>query len=147
MKNGKLVNILSVVLHWLNVHEQMQSNYASRRATPLPQYQSDHSPRRTPSPAVSHAGSMYAPSIGRAPLVPLSTATAANIHGQHALYRLFGQDLDAYVDAHADTYEQAKKKWTECTVEEWRAGADGMTLPFYTVLELRPILLVFLPIQ
>lgn len=43
----------------------------------------------------------------------------------HALHRLLGHDLDAYVNTHMSTYEDAKKKWTDCTMEEWTAGADG----------------------
>ena len=47
---------------------------------------------------------------------------------KQALYQLLGQDLDIYVEAHAVAYEQMRKKWTECSIDEWKKGADG-TLP------------------
>lgn len=43
-----------------------------------------------------------------------------------------GQDMDEYVATHMDRYEAARKRWTECTGEEWEKGADGEdTLPFF----------------
>lgn len=54
------------------------------------------------------------------PVVPPTSANEG-----HTLHRLFGQELDAYIDAHGDTYEQAKKKWAECSMDEWRNGAEG----------------------
>lgn len=53
----------------------------------------------------------------------------------HALHRLLGHDLDVYVNDHMSTYEDAKKKWTDCTMEEWTAGADGnaFTLAYSTM--------------
>ena len=56
---------------------------------------------------------------------PASTSAGDIVREDHALRRLLGQDLDAYVDAHTEAYEQARKKWTECTIDEWKAGADG----------------------
>ena len=44
---------------------------------------------------------------------------------KQALYHLLGQDLDICVEAHADAYEQARKKWSECSTEEWTQGAGG----------------------
>ena len=49
-----------------------------------------------------------------------------NVHKDHALAQLFGQDLDTFVGEHLDAYEDAKKRWTECSIDEWTAGADGM---------------------
>ena len=46
--------------------------------------------------------------------------------GVHALHLLLGRNLNAYVDSHANSYENSKKKWTECTMDEWIAGADGI---------------------
>ena len=46
------------------------------------------------------------------------------------MHRLLGQNLDAYVDAHSDAYDLAKKKWTECSLDEWKAGADGILISF-----------------
>lgn len=52
------------------------------------------------------------------------TPSRPGIHND-ALFRLFGQELDTYADVQIDVYAQAKKKWSECTIEEWKAGADG----------------------
>lgn len=43
----------------------------------------------------------------------------------HAIRRLLGHDLDAYASAHVSTYEASKTRWSECTIEEWKDGADG----------------------
>lgn len=60
------------------------------------------------------------------PLLPPPTARkVAGDDSKQGLYRLLGQDLDIAVEAHADAYEQARKKWSECSVEEWTKGADG----------------------
>jgi hypothetical protein len=52
----------------------------------------------------------------------------------HVLFDLFGQDLDACVGARIEAYEQAKKKWANCSLEEWKAGADGMRRSFHLSL-------------
>lgn len=36
-----------------------------------------------------------------------------------------GQDVDEYVAIHVERYEAAKRRWTECSREEWEKGADG----------------------
>ncbi|KAI8974033.1 hypothetical protein BD414DRAFT_510165 [Trametes punicea] len=54
---------------------------------------------------------------------------------RQALYRLLGQDLDIFVEAHADSYEQARKKWAECSMEEWTKGADNLTERFGKMLD------------
>lgn len=41
------------------------------------------------------------------------------------LHKIFGQDLDVFVESHVAAYEDAKKKWAACSTEEWTAGADG----------------------
>jgi hypothetical protein len=51
----------------------------------------------------------------------------APIHG-HALFALFGTELDTYVAQHMDKYDSDKAKWASCTKEEWVKGADGMVL-------------------
>ena len=43
----------------------------------------------------------------------------------HAIQKLLGHDLDTYLDAHVEAYEVAKRKWTECSMDEWTKGADG----------------------
>ncbi|OBZ66422.1 hypothetical protein A0H81_13695 [Grifola frondosa] len=55
-------------------------------------------------------------------------------HG-HALFKLLGQDMDAYVDSHMDAYEQARKKWSECSMDEWTTGADELAGKFTKMLD------------
>lgn len=43
----------------------------------------------------------------------------------HALYRLLGTDMSNYFVANLDKYETARKRWTDCTMKEWQAGAQG----------------------
>ncbi|KAF7792231.1 hypothetical protein EIP86_003266 [Pleurotus ostreatoroseus] len=66
---------------------------------------------------------------------PASTSAGDISREEHALRRLLGQDLDAYVDTHTEAYEQARKKWTECTVDEWKAGADELVIKFTKLLD------------
>lgn len=49
----------------------------------------------------------------------------------HAFRKLLGQDLNLYMDAHLNAYDEAKKKWSECSIDEWRAGADGASIKTY----------------
>ena len=60
--------------------------------------------------------SMAAPQAQSQPMV---------VERGEALYKLFGQELTGFVEGHVDAYEEAKKRWSECSMEEWRAGADG----------------------
>ena len=48
---------------------------------------------------------------------------------ENVLQRIFGLDLDTYVEAHVGAYEEAKKKWAGCSMEQWTAGADGNMSP------------------
>ena len=50
--------------------------------------------------------------------------------GLGTLDKLLGCDTGAYVEAHMETYERAVNKWRECSMEEWIAGADGMSCTF-----------------
>ncbi|KAI0640488.1 hypothetical protein C8Q79DRAFT_996420 [Trametes meyenii] len=54
---------------------------------------------------------------------------------QQALFRLLGQDLDIFAEAHADSYEQARRKWAECSAEEWTKGADELMGRFSKMLD------------
>lgn len=42
---------------------------------------------------------------------------------------LNNSNIDAYIAAHLERFEESKRKWADCSVEEWKAGADGET-PF-----------------
>ncbi|KAJ8454669.1 hypothetical protein ONZ51_g12895 [Trametes cubensis] len=54
---------------------------------------------------------------------------------RRALYMLLGQDFDVVMEAHADAYQQARKKWSECSVEEWTQGADELAGRFGKMLD------------
>lgn len=40
--------------------------------------------------------------------------------------KLLGRDCNYYMEQHRDRYEAARKKWNECSMAEWKAGADGI---------------------
>ncbi|CDO75843.1 hypothetical protein BN946_scf184346.g4 [Trametes cinnabarina] len=44
-------------------------------------------------------------------------------------------DLDIFVEANANSYESARKKWAECSVEEWTKGADDIAMHFGKMLD------------
>ena len=84
--------------------------------------------RATPAPYPGAAGIGRVPMpAGVAPLLPAleSSKAARNTGSKQTLYRLLGQDLDACAETHANAYEQARKRWIECSMEEWTKGADG----------------------
>lgn len=39
------------------------------------------------------------------------------------------------MDAHLNAYDEAKKKWSECSIDEWRAGADELMTGFAKMLD------------
>jgi len=43
----------------------------------------------------------------------------------NALEKILGQDPNVYVRDHMDVYENLVNKWTDCTMDEWIAGANG----------------------
>ncbi|TCD65260.1 hypothetical protein EIP91_002924 [Steccherinum ochraceum] len=52
-----------------------------------------------------------------------------------ALQRLLKQDPDKYVEEHLEAYNEARKKWSECSIDEWKAGADELTTKFAKMLD------------
>ena len=40
--------------------------------------------------------------------------------------RLLGIDAEQYLLEHVEQYEASRKRWTDCTIEEWKKGADGL---------------------
>ena len=42
-----------------------------------------------------------------------------------ALSRFLGIDMERYLAEHIDYYESEKARWADCTVDEWKNGADG----------------------
>ncbi|KAI1790023.1 hypothetical protein LXA43DRAFT_1017965 [Ganoderma leucocontextum] len=91
-----------------------------------PAYSGRSTPRHFPGPALDHM-----------PLVSPHGPPKAVGNGvpKQALYQLLGQDLDIWVEAHADAYEQARKKWSECSLDEWTNGADNLADRFSKLLD------------
>ncbi|KAH9889570.1 hypothetical protein C8Q73DRAFT_793767 [Cubamyces lactineus] len=89
---------------------------------------------RTVTPAhVGGPGPLFAPSAQ----FPPGFVKGPDDMDKHrrALYMLLGQDFDVVMEAHADTYQQARKKWSECSVEEWTQGADELAGRFGKMLD------------
>ena len=58
-----------------------------------------------------------------------------------SLDKLLGRDCNYYMEQHMGKYEAVRKKWDECSIAEWKAGADGIYLrkpmmPVYLVDDL-----------
>ena len=45
-----------------------------------------------------------------------------------SLDKLLGRDCNFYMEQHMGKYEAVQKKWDECSIDEWKAGADGIYL-------------------
>ncbi|KAI0824479.1 hypothetical protein BC628DRAFT_1377831 [Trametes gibbosa] len=100
------------------------------RSTPALHYAPFSSRAATPA----HGVPLLAPPV-HFPPEPAKGAVEAASEGRQALYRLLGQDLDIFVEGHADAYEQARKKWAECSVDEWTNGADDLASRFGKMLD------------
>ncbi|CCM05377.1 uncharacterized protein FIBRA_07593 [Fibroporia radiculosa] len=59
---------------------------------------------------------------------------AAEDGKSEALYKLLGRDLNAFVEDRVEAYEAAKKKWSECSMEEWKTGAEEVAGKFASVI-------------
>ncbi|KAF8589851.1 hypothetical protein K439DRAFT_1657690 [Ramaria rubella] len=46
-----------------------------------------------------------------------------------------GHDVDDYLVSHTDRYETAKKRWSDCSREEWERGADELVDKFAKVFD------------
>lgn len=44
---------------------------------------------------------------------------------EQALFKLLGTDLEECLSSNAGMYEADKRRWSECTLEEWKAGSKG----------------------
>jgi len=67
----------------------------------------------------------------------------ARAHQSHAvdtlneesiLYRIVGQDVGIRADKKTEQYEAARRRWTECTLEEWTDGAQELSANFTSIL-------------
>jgi hypothetical protein len=53
---------------------------------------------------------------------------AAPDDGRNAFDKLLGRNTDMFVKQNMEKYDRLVEKWSECTEEEWIAGADGFYL-------------------
>ena len=83
----------------------------ARRSPGSPRY----SGRRTASPV----NELHIPDES-----PQGEQTALN-ERRNAFERLLGRDTDAFVQQNMEKYDALVKKWSECSEEEWIAGAEG----------------------
>ncbi|KAI0752973.1 hypothetical protein C8Q80DRAFT_1303775 [Daedaleopsis nitida] len=105
-------------------HQDEYTTVTSRRATPARYSGGDLNHSTAPVQAL--------------PVHPVqeNSKVAGEPDSKQALYQLLGHDLDICVEAHADAYEQARKKWSECSVEEWTKGGDDLGERFGKMLDL-----------
>ena len=89
----------------------------SRSSTPACRYQ-------TPVPNDSFSSHHIEPGPPSQANAYVQSATRFGEENQ-ALCRLLGIELDQYLAEHLEQCEAAKKRWTSCTVGEWKAGAEG----------------------
>ncbi|KAI0799984.1 hypothetical protein C8Q74DRAFT_383428 [Fomes fomentarius] len=93
----------------------------------------------TPARYLAPAGREFERTVTPAQSLPIvaqdNRKTKGDMDSKQALYTLLGQDLDICVEAHADSYEQARKKWSECSQEEWTRGADELAERFGKLLD------------
>ncbi|KAJ8514501.1 hypothetical protein ONZ45_g7955 [Pleurotus djamor] len=54
---------------------------------------------------------------------------------ESALSKVFGVNVDEYVVANMDKYEEAREKWKSCTMDEWVSGADELAHRFAQMLD------------
>ncbi|KAL5526564.1 hypothetical protein ACEPAF_8288 [Sanghuangporus sanghuang] len=96
-----------------------------RSSTPAPRYTTPvHDPynRRQPTPHPQHE-------------MHVSQNIMQYGEENQALCRLLGVDFDQYFAEHIEQYETAKKRWTSCSVEEWKAGAEEMSAKFNRLID------------
>lgn len=73
------------------------------------------------------------------PTIP-SNKTRVGLPGRRrsepiGLDKLLGPGSNDLLDQYADRYEGLLKKWSECSVEEWKAGAEGeQFIPFLSAI-------------
>ena len=90
--------------------------YAYDRSSPMYRQESEE-----PRPPTNAQPPVFQDFAGNQSSIQL----AAHATEENALRKLLGQDLDKYISEHLDAYDEAKKKWSECSAEEWQAGAEG----------------------
>ena len=89
------------------------------RGTP-PTHRHPH-PQQTSSPLNTRAPELSYP--------PYKNEQASQpLVEESALEKLLGKDSDQYVKERMGDYDRMVDKWSDCTMAEWIAGADGLLL-------------------
>ncbi|TDL25843.1 hypothetical protein BD410DRAFT_609700 [Rickenella mellea] len=104
-------------------HAHGNGNPYDRHPTPGPRSELSQSPVVSPTSAHAQQGRM------------LRAHNRRELEEQNALYRLLGVEMDSYIESHADAYEAAKRRWTECSIDEWTRGAEEMSKNFNKMLD------------
>ena len=109
-----------------NRHQQQQQHYyrkSSQQLQDADQHDDEDEELNTRLPTSrQHTPASTRPRTSK---VPQSLALAQE--PAHALFSLFGTDLDAYVAHRMDEYEAMKNTWATCEAEVWVQAADGET--------------------
>ncbi|CAL1709396.1 unnamed protein product [Somion occarium] len=105
--------------------DERQLEYASQYGRhPMPQPQPNHEIERNVSASLPSFQQQYDHEL-----------PAAVVREDTALRRLLGQDLDEYSEKHYEAYMEAKNKWSECDLDEWKAGADELASSFAKIID------------
>jgi len=82
---------------------------------------SPRSPRYRERRTTSPANDRHMP-----PYEPIQVERVAPDDTGHAFDKLLGRNTDDFVKENMEKYDRLVKKWTECSEEEWIAGAEGL---------------------
>ncbi|KZT29780.1 hypothetical protein NEOLEDRAFT_475498 [Neolentinus lepideus HHB14362 ss-1] len=66
---------------------------------------------------------------------PAPSGQTVECSGGVVLQQLFGFDLDSSANEHLQTYEDAKRRWMHCSLEEWQVGAEELMGKFGDVMD------------
>ncbi|KAI0792918.1 hypothetical protein C8Q75DRAFT_751922 [Abortiporus biennis] len=94
-------------------------------------YMQPYPPQSTPGPTVPLRNSSVVPST---PVRNHQTADSS-APSNSILHRILGPSLERHADKDLEAYMNAKKKWSECTIEEWKAGANDIAANFAKMID------------
>lgn len=98
-------------------------------------FPSGFSPQSSPSPNRDRRSHSVVSSV--VPTVPGDQGLPQD-SGSSTLLRIFGPSFHACEEKDLEEFEEAKKKWTECSIDEWKAGAEGEFLNLSMKREMNP---------
>jgi len=96
---------------------------SARHRQPNPEIQGHAQPQRFLHEQQDHFAPSSPPSNGMQG--EHSNIASSDIRG---LDRLLGPGSNDYLDQHIEKYETSVRKWSECSLDEWKAGAERRPL-------------------